>query len=121
MTSRFTPVLALALLGAGIVTGVLGLLGNSDDQTAYGIFLAVTALPLIITRTLRNTLRIGAHQLAAADNAGYRRALDHVARGLLDQHTSPPRGGHPAEPEQATGNVITLRPDTDDRTEWEAQ
>ncbi|WP_371652468.1 MULTISPECIES: hypothetical protein [unclassified Streptomyces] len=114
MISRFTPVPAVVLLGLGITTGALGLLDNSDDQTIGGIFLTITAFFLITLRALRNAHRLSAHQLAAADNAGYRRALDHVARGLLDQHASPPRGGHPAEREQAAGNVITLHPTTSD-------
>lgn len=111
MNSRYMPALALILLGTGLAAGVLGLLGENIDVFRCGIFVTVTSLPLLILRTLRDSQYVSAYQLAEADNAGYRRALDHVARGLLDQHTSPtPRGGDRATAEQVAGNVIHIRP-----------
>lgn len=109
MTHRYIPVFAVALLMAGLSCGVLGLLGDNDDLWRVGLFLVLTAVPLLIIRTVHNSQRLSAEQLADADNAGYMRALDHVARGLLDA-PAPRRGGNRDSDEQVAGNVITLRP-----------
>jgi hypothetical protein len=102
--------------------GVLGMLGKNDDIERCGIFLTLTAIPLLVIRAIRETQNLNAAQLAEADNAGYVRALDHVARGLLDQNTAPsPQGGDRAVAEQATGNVITLRPHQHRQSERKAQ
>ncbi|MFF5495729.1 hypothetical protein [Streptomyces aquilus] len=114
------PLFAFALLMVGLSSGVIGLLGNNDDLWRAGLFLVLTAVPLIIIRTVHNSQRATADQLAAADNAGYMRALDHVARGLLDV-PAPRRGGHRDRAEQVAGNVITLRPRQTDRPERKAQ
>ncbi|MFD4880047.1 hypothetical protein ACFWOB_42720 [Streptomyces sp. NPDC058420] len=114
-------VLAFGLLGVGVATGVLGLLGDNEDLTWCGIFLTVTTVPLVITRSLRRNQQVSEEQLAKADMTGYLRALDHVARGLLDQHTAPPDSGNRAEGEQPAGNVISLRPTTVRNFERKAQ
>ncbi|MET9253787.1 hypothetical protein [Streptomyces sp. NPDC003717] len=108
MNSRYMPAFATALLLVGLSAGVVGLLRDYDDLFGTGLFLVLTAVPLLIIRTIHNTQRATAAQLADADNAGYVRALDHVARGLLDA-PAPPNPGH-RNGEQAAGNVITLRP-----------
>jgi hypothetical protein len=109
--SRLLPALTLALLGAGIVIGAFGLLGGNDSLMRRGIFLTLIGMPPLIAHTVHNAHRVTADQLAEADNAGYRRALDHVARGLLDQHTAPPpRGGDYATPEHTADNVIHICP-----------
>ncbi|MWA12596.1 hypothetical protein [Streptomyces sp. BA2] len=111
MNSRYMPALALILLGTGLAAGVLGLVGDNIDVFRCGIFVTVCSLPLLILRTLRESQHVSAHQLAEADKAGYRRALDHVARGLLDNHTAPtPQGGDRATVEQVAGNVFHIRP-----------
>ncbi|KAA6215546.1 hypothetical protein CP973_00155 [Streptomyces albofaciens JCM 4342] len=112
---------APALLAIGLALGVVGLLVDNDDAWQVGLFIVITAVPLLITRAVRDSQRVTADQLAEADNAGYRRALEHVARGLLDQHTAPPKGGRPCHVEQVAGNVITLRPHHTDRPERKAQ
>ncbi|PJN40483.1 hypothetical protein CG747_12475 [Streptomyces sp. CB02959] len=109
MTHRYMPVFVFTLLVVGLSAGVVGLLGGDDDFFSAGLFLTLTAVPLIITRTVHNSHTVTAHQLAEADRAGYHRALDHVARGLLDA-PAPPDPGHRATAEQVAGNVITLRP-----------
>ncbi|WP_039936881.1 hypothetical protein [Streptomyces himastatinicus] len=104
------PIFAFTLLLVGLSAGVLGLLGNNDDMWRAGLFVVLTAVPLTIVRTVQNSQHASAHQLAEADRAGYFRALDHVARGLLDT-PAPPQPGHRADDaEQVAGNVITLRP-----------
>ncbi|MEV4036405.1 hypothetical protein [Streptomyces umbrinus] len=111
MTTRITPVFALFLIGTGVATGVIGLLGTNDEVTVSGLLMTLTGLPMLIVTTIQNSHRVADYQLAEADTAGYRRALDHVARGLLDQHTAPhPSGGEYATVEHAAGNVIQLRP-----------
>lgn len=121
MISRYLPIAPLVLLGAGIAMGTIGLLGDNDDVWRCGLFLTVTAMPLLVIRAVREAQRVTADQLAQADQAGYRRALDHVARGLLDQYTAPPTPGTrvPAA-EQATGVVIPLRPTVYTRQERKA-
>lgn len=120
MTHRYMPVFAFSLLMVGLSSGVIGLLGNNDDLWRAGLFLVLTAVPLLIIRTVHNSQRVTADQLETADRAGYIRALDHVARGLLD--VPAPRGGHHHDrDEQVAGNVITLRPRHTDRPERKAQ
>ncbi|MGY4990935.1 hypothetical protein [Streptomyces nigrescens] len=122
MISRLLPGLTLALLGAGIVMGAFGLLGGNDGTMRRGIFLTLIGMPPLIAHTVHNAHRVTADQLAEADNAGYRRALDHVARGLLDQHTAPPpRGGDHAPAEYTAGNVIHICPHPHRREEKQAQ
>ncbi|WP_282792055.1 hypothetical protein [Streptomyces sp. CC224B] len=108
------PAFAVALLALGLSAGIYGILSDHDNTAMCGALTVLTAVPLLIVHTVHNAQRLNAHQLAEAENAGYRRALDHVARGLLDQHTAPPNGGQPAGDgdEQAPGNVVTLRPHT---------
>ncbi|GGR80673.1 hypothetical protein GCM10010252_18980 [Streptomyces aureoverticillatus] len=121
MTHRYTSALAITLLMAGLTTGVIGLLGHNDALWQTGLFLVLPAVPLLIIRTVHNSQRATADQLDAADRAGYSRALDHVARGLLDA-PAPHHGGHRnCCAEQVAGNVITLRPHHTDRPERKAQ
>ncbi|MFE4059497.1 hypothetical protein ACFXP3_24945 [Streptomyces sp. NPDC059096] len=120
MTHQYMPVFAFSLLLVGLSSGVLGLLGDNDDLWKAGLFLVLTAIPLLITRTVHNSQHARADQLADADHAGYMRALDHVARGLLD--VPAPRGGHRNDrAEWAAGNVIPLRPHDSTPTERKAQ
>ncbi|UUN29449.1 hypothetical protein [Streptomyces sp. FIT100] len=104
------PVFAFILLLVGLSAGVVGLLGNNDYTWRAGLFIVLTAVPLLIIRTVHNSERATAEQLADADRAGYIRALDHVARGLLDAPASPTPGHRIDHTEQAAGNVITLCP-----------
>ncbi|MEU3102965.1 hypothetical protein [Streptomyces griseoflavus] len=55
---------------------------------------------------MRSQNALNDDQLAAAHAAGYTLALDHVARGLLDQPTAPTGGGHNDDGHDAT--VCTL-------------
>ncbi|KUM71577.1 hypothetical protein AB0937_11875 [Streptomyces sp. NPDC047880] len=114
------PVFAISLLMVGLSTGVIGLLGSNDYLWQAGLFLVLAAVPLLVVRTIYKSQRVSADQLADADRAGYVRALDHVARGLLDVPS--PRGGNRADhDERVAGNVITLRPHHTDRPERKAQ
>ncbi|TFV32266.1 hypothetical protein E4K10_18020 [Streptomyces sp. T1317-0309] len=102
------------MLAAGLTAGLIGLLSHRFEITWSGVFLAITAVPLLIVRKLNDSTGATAAQLAEAHNTGYRLALDHVARGLLDQHAAPTGPGTPAAP---PGNVIQLRPPVDDERE----
>lgn len=121
MTHRYTPASAVALLMVGHAAGVLGLLGENNALWQTGLFITLTAIPLLIVRTLHNSQRATADQLADADRAGYVRALDHVARGLLDAPIPPEPGRREDRAEQDAGNVITLRPNPVRRVERKAQ
>ncbi|MEV7991597.1 hypothetical protein AB0O67_06685 [Streptomyces sp. NPDC086077] len=114
------PVFAITLLMVGLSCGVIGLLGNNDDLWRAGLFMVLTAVPLLIIRAVHNSQRVSEDQLTAADQAGYMRALDHVARGLLDA-PAPRRGGHRDRAERVAGNVITLRPHQSTAPERKAQ
>ncbi|MFK0296414.1 hypothetical protein ACIQU6_38900 [Streptomyces sp. NPDC090442] len=104
------PAISIALLLLGLSAGVLGLLGRNSALFEAGAFVSVVAVPLIITRTVHAAHKVTDQQLADADRAGYVRALDHVARGLLDNAPAPPNTGRRATAEHVAGNVITLRP-----------
>jgi hypothetical protein len=121
VTHRYLPAFASTLLMVGLSAGVIGLLGNNDDLFGAGLFLTLTAVPLIIARTVHRSQGATADQLADADRAGYVRALDHVARGLLDAPAPPSPGHHEDRVEQVAGNVITLRPHHTDPPERKAQ
>ncbi|MGI5450548.1 hypothetical protein ACQEVM_38385 [Streptomyces sp. CA-243310] len=111
MFSRYLPATSLALFSVGIAAGILGMLRNHDNLMRTAIFLVLLAMPLIVVRTIRQAHEVSAEQLADAENTGYRRALDHVARGLLDQDTAPcPSPGVRKGVEPAAGNVIRIRP-----------
>ncbi|WP_306937542.1 hypothetical protein [Streptomyces phaeochromogenes] len=99
----------------------MGLLGDNPDLFGAGLFMVLSAGPLLIARTVRQSHRATAHQLAEAENAGYVRALDHVARGLLDIPAPPPTGHRRDRAEQVAGNVITLRPQYLPQLERKAQ
>ncbi len=86
-----SPTLSLTFLGSGIAAGVMGILGRNQDLAAAGLFVAIAAIPLAVIGVIQDAQRVGEDQIAAAHTAGYRLALDHVARGLLDQNA--PRGG----------------------------
>jgi hypothetical protein len=117
---RYPAATAPLLLAFGLAAGVAGLLGDNDDLWQTGLFVVLTAVPLLITRAVRDSQRLTAQQLAEADNAGYRRALEHVARGLLDA-PAPPTPRRRQVREQVAGNVITLRPHHCPQVERKAQ
>lgn len=121
MTHRLTPALAVLLLMVGQSAGVLGLLGDNDSLWQAGLYITLTAVPLLIVRTVHNSQQATADQIADADRAGYVRALDHVARGLLDAPAPPEPGNREDRAEQDAGNVITLRPNLVRPIEREAQ
>jgi hypothetical protein len=66
---------------------------NRDDLVRAGLLIAIPGATAYVVGTLRNQSTVSDDQLAAAHSAGYVLALDHVARGLLDQHTAPTGGG----------------------------
>jgi hypothetical protein len=109
VTHRYTSAFAYILLMTGVAAGVLGLLGSNQDLWHAGLFVAIVSVPLIITRTIQRCTQASAQALADADWAGYRRGLEHAARGLLDA-PAPDGPGHQDRAEQTAGNVIPLRP-----------
>ncbi|CAL9481949.1 hypothetical protein [Streptomyces sp. enrichment culture] len=109
-THRYTTAGAYTLLMVGIAAGVLGLLSDNQNLWHVGLFLAITAVPLIVTRTIQHCQQVSEQALADADWAGYRRGLEHAARGLLDAPAPTGPGHHTDRAEQTTGVVIPLRP-----------
>ncbi|MFZ3569241.1 hypothetical protein ACNYS0_20025 [Streptomyces sp. BH034] len=94
MIGRNFPTLALGALIVGVTAGMLGLLfDNEGDLTRAGILIVLAAIPPFTIWQSQRAHRNSADQLADAHEAGYRLALEHVARGLLDQHTAPPDDG----------------------------
>ncbi|WND36960.1 hypothetical protein RI578_22900 [Streptomyces sp. BB1-1-1] len=88
------PASAYAVLLVGLAMGVIGLIGEDDDIMRAGMLLGIAALPALIVGHIRHAHRVADEQLADAHRAGYVLALDHVARGLLDQHNDTPPHGH---------------------------
>jgi hypothetical protein len=109
MKRRCMAVLSFVLLAGGISGGVYGTLLAHNRIAHCGIFLTMVGLALVIVCTIRGTQLATADMLATADINGYRRALQHVAAGLLDQYAAPrPDPGTPAS--NLDTNVISLHP-----------
>lgn len=97
MIGRNFPTLTLGTLIAGFTAGMLGLpFDNEGDLTRAGILIVLATIPPFTIWQSQRAHRNSADQLADAHDAGYRLALEHVARGLLDQHTVPPSDGERA-------------------------
>ena len=97
MIGRNLPALALALFSAGVALGFAGIRDEGDSLTRAGILIGLAALPPFVVWQSQRAHQNTADQLADAHTAGYRLALEHVAAGLLDQHTAPPDGGDHVE------------------------
>jgi hypothetical protein len=92
------PTLAVALLALGLIVGGVGLFDDEGVFTRAGILLALGSMPPLIVWQSQRAHHATADQLEAAHEAGYRLALDHVARGLLEADaTAPPDGDHRLE------------------------
>ncbi|CAM3459696.1 MULTISPECIES: hypothetical protein [Streptomyces] len=109
MNTRHLSTIAPYMFAIGLTAGIYGLLVDLDEAVQVGVILSIAAVPLLVIRAIRATHHATADQLAQAEREGYRMALDHVARGLLDQHT-PPNPGRGLAVEQVAGDVIHIRP-----------
>jgi hypothetical protein len=96
MTVRRT--LAYSFLACGILFGGLGTYLDHLALARTGLLCAVLSIPLYA----RMYHQLQQEQIEQAETAGYMRALDHVARGLLDQN----RHGEPGP-----GDNLDTRPD----------
>jgi hypothetical protein len=101
MTVRRT--LAYSFLTSGILFGGLGTYLDNLTLARTGLLFAVLSIPLYA----RMYHQLREEQIQQAETTGYMRALDHVARGLLDQatHGEPGPGDSLAE---RPDNVIPL-------------
>ncbi|MFF9262034.1 hypothetical protein [Streptomyces longwoodensis] len=121
MTRSRTLITSHVLLVIGTVGGAAGMITGHEDAGWIGLALTALALPVTIGLSVRAAQQASEAQLAEADNAGYRRALDHVARGLLNAPVAP-TPGHPEDrAEQAADNVTALRPHAAHPIERKAQ
>ena len=113
MISRYLPALVIVLLVSGLAMGIAGLIGGWEDLVRGGILSAIAAVPPVVVWQSDRAHQVETDQITAAHTAGYRLALEHVARGLLDQ--PPPTGGDHidgAEDDRAAPvHPITCHPD----------
>jgi hypothetical protein len=93
LTARTLSALGISLLALAMSLGGYAYVTDLDDLAPIGILVSVPAATALVVGTLRTQATVTDDQLAAAHAAGYALALDHVARGLLDQHTAPTGGG----------------------------
>lgn len=91
---RSLTVLGLVLFAVGLTLGGGGYVTDDRSAMLAGVLLSVPAATALTVGTLRQQVELTDDQLAAAHRAGYELALDHVARGLLDQPSTPTDGGH---------------------------
>jgi hypothetical protein len=96
MTVRRT--LAYTCFACGLLFGGLGTYHDNITLARTGLLFAVLSIPLYA----RMYHQLREEQIEQAETAGYMRALDHVARGLLDQN----RHGEPGP-----GDNLDTRPD----------
>lgn len=119
MINRYMPATTLATFG--LAAGIVGLVTNISGIAYLGVLSILGSVPPLIISATRTAARVSAHQLAEADQAGYRRAMDHVARGLMNPPPATPLGGPGLEEtiqqqvHRAAGEVIPLRPHIDHR------
>lgn len=96
MTVRRT--LAYSSLACGLLLGGLGTYLDDLGLARTALVFAVLAVPLYS----RMYHQLREEEIQRAETVGYMRALDHVARGLLDQHS---------HNEPGPGESCTDRPD----------
>ncbi|MEU1020219.1 hypothetical protein [Streptomyces sp. NPDC005898] len=83
----------VAILVAGIVIGLLGIFQDGGDMSRAGILLAFASLPPLCYWQTQRAHDAVEDQVADAHEAGYRLALEHVAKGLLSRKPAPTDGG----------------------------
>ncbi|MGW4602697.1 hypothetical protein ACWENS_05405 [Streptomyces sp. NPDC004532] len=122
---RYTAVLAhpataiaYAVLLVGIVLGAIATVSGESGLMRVGMLLGLVAVPPLVAGHSSHAHQLTESQLEHAHTDGYRLALDHVARGLLDQHTAP--SGPGASTFDAPDNVIALRRPAIEHNEREA-
>lgn len=93
MNARSLSIVGITSLALGVATGGLHFFIGGDDLVRFGVLMSICGATAFCVGVLRRQLAINDDQLAAAHAAGYALALDHVARGLLDQPTAPTGGG----------------------------
>lgn len=82
--------LALLALAIALATGAHGLITGTERTQRAGIFLGMAAGTAVLALQQSALAKVTEEQLAAARRRGYRQALDHVARGLLDPTSTGP-------------------------------
>ncbi|WP_274031439.1 hypothetical protein [Streptomyces sp. MMBL 11-1] len=102
----FAP--TVAILVVGITLGLLGIFQDGGDLSRAGILIAFAALPPLCYWQTQRAHDAVEDQVADAHEAGYRLALEHVAKGLLSRKSAPPDGGTRVEP---VDDRATLDPD----------
>lgn len=93
MNARTLTTVGFTLLALGVATGGLHLFAVGDNLGRLGVLISICGATALCVGAIRHQLAVTDDQLAAAHTAGYALALDHVARGLLDQPTAPTGGG----------------------------
>jgi hypothetical protein len=102
-------------LALAVSLGGLAFMTDHDDLARIGLLVSVPAATASAVGALRRQVAVNDDQLTEAHAAGYALALDHVARGLLDQHTAPaPDGTHNDTPSAHVHHLYAL-PDDDKR------
>ncbi|MDX3063390.1 hypothetical protein PV518_14560 [Streptomyces sp. ND04-05B] len=88
----------VAILVVGITLGLLGIFEDGGDVSRAGILIAFASLPPLCYWQTQRAHDAVEDQVADAHEAGYRLALEHVAKGLLSRKSAPPDGGKHVEP-----------------------
>lgn len=93
MNARSLSVLGTCVLTLATSLGGYAFLVQAEELGRVGMLVSVPAATALVVGALRQHATVNDDQLAEAHRAGYTLALDHVARGLLDQPTAPTGGG----------------------------
>lgn len=93
MNARSLSILGSTMLTLATSLGGYAFLTEAEELGRVGMLVSVPAATVLVVGALRQHSTVNDDRLADAHRAGYTLALDHVARGLLDQPTVPTGGG----------------------------
>ncbi|HEY1179127.1 MAG TPA: hypothetical protein VGF17_23480 [Phytomonospora sp.] len=115
MNARALSALGIALFALGLTIGGTGLALMAEHLVRAGVLISVPGATALVCGAIRHERQTDTDRLADAHRAGYALALDHVARGLLDQPHAPAPDGAALDDRAGRVRWLHLTHDDDKR------